>query len=419
MAIKFNKITRNNQRNVAVGQKLEEHGICFERLANGDARFSVNIMVDGQRIHRIIGKESDGTTRLQAEEFIQKVKHDAKMGRLNLPKGRKCALNFEQAADKYLEKLEKEGGKNIQRKKQQINFYLKPNFSDKLLNKITTSDVECYKKMRLEKDTKPSSINRELATLSHLFTKAMEWKWLDAKPAIIKRLKESQGRITYLTVEQVFNLLAAAKKDSNPHIYPFIFIGLETAMRRMEILSIKLADIDLNHCMIHIPQAKAGAREQPITDNLANFLKDYLKDNVLPDQIWLFPTDQSKTGHVMNIEKPFRRVVAAAGLDPSEVVRHTLRHTAITHLVQAGVDLPTVKRISGHKTLQMVERYSHQNGEHIRVAMNKLEQRYQIGITKKPNSDAPSEQNQQAVSVILPARLHQNYTTSENRTKVE
>jgi hypothetical protein len=34
-------------------------------------------------------------------------------------------------------------------------------------------------------------------------------------------------------------------------------------------------------------------------------------------------------------------------------------------LVQAGVDLPTVKRISGHKTPQMVERYSHQNGSHI------------------------------------------------------
>jgi len=35
--------------------------------------------------------------------------------------------------------------------------------------------------------------------------------------------------------------------------------------------------------------------------------------------------------------------------DIKQVVRHTLRHTAITHLVQAGVDLPTVKRISGHK----------------------------------------------------------------------
>ncbi len=81
----------------------------------------------------------------------------------------------------------------------------------------------------------------------------------------------------------------------------------------------------------------------------------------------------------MAIEKPFRRVVSAAGLDPREVVRHTLRHTAITHLVQAGVDLPTVQRISGHKTLQMVVRYSHQNGEHIQAAMDKLEQRYKVG----------------------------------------
>ena len=78
----------------------------------------------------------------------------------------------------------------------------------------------------------------------------------------------------------------------------------------------------------------------------------------------------------MDIRKPFRRVVIAAGLNPDEVVRHTLRHTAITHLVQAGVDLPTVKRISGHKTLIMVERYAHQNGEHIGAAMDKLEERY-------------------------------------------
>lgn len=69
-------------------------------------------------------------------------------------------------------------------------------------------------------------------------------------------------------------------------------------------------------------------------------------------------------------------MVTAAGLNLNEVVRHTLRHTAITHLVQAGVDLPTVKRISGHKTLQMVERYSHQNGSHIQAAMDKLDQRY-------------------------------------------
>ena len=108
---------------------------------------------------------------------------------------------------------------------------------------------------------------------------------------------------------------------------------------------------------------------------LADFLKSYIKA-ATKKQVWLFPSDKSKTGHTVNVEKPWKRVVLAAGLDPTQVVRHTLRHTAITHLVQAGVDLPTVKRISGHKTLAMVERYSHQNGDHIRAAMDKLASRY-------------------------------------------
>jgi integrase len=85
-------------------------------------------------------------------------------------------------------------------------------------------------------------VNRELAALSHLFNKAVEWGWLDHRPANIRRHKEGAGRITYLTVEQIARLVEAAKHDPSPHIYPFIVIGLETGMRRMEILSIRLAD---------------------------------------------------------------------------------------------------------------------------------------------------------------------------------
>lgn len=57
------------------------------------------------------------------------------------------------------------------------------------------------------------------------------------------------------------------------------------------------------------------------------------------------------------------------------MVRHILRQTAVSHLVQSGVDLPTVERISGHKTLQMVEQYARRNGEHIKAAMDKLQER--------------------------------------------
>ena len=90
----------------------------------------------------------------------------------------------------------------------------------------------------------------------------------------------------------------------------------------------------------------------------------------------LFPSPINPKSFYVNIREPFQRVVKESGLDPKQINPHTLRHTTITHLVQAGVDLPTVKRISGHKTLIMVERYCHQNGEHIQAAMDKLEERY-------------------------------------------
>lgn len=225
---------------------------------------------------------------------------------------------------------------------------------------------------------KSSTVNRELAVLSHLFTKALEWGWINHRPFKINRTQEQQGRITYLTESQAQRLVECAKHDQNDQIYPFIVIALGTAMRRMEILRIRKVDLDLERRLLFIPKAKAGAREQPITDELATYLKSYVE--TLPKGCeWLFPSIGAKTGHSMDVRKAFRRVVKEAGLDPDTVVRHTLRHTAITHLVQAGVDLPTVKRISGHKTLAMVERYSHQNGAHIQQAMDKLQARLKLG----------------------------------------
>ena len=205
----------------------------------------------------------------------------------------------------------------------------------------------------------------------------MEWGWLDHRPATIKRLKEHSGRLIYLTVEQIERMLKMAEGDQNRQIHPFIKIGLDTSMRKTEILSIRREDINLQQLVIYIPKAKGGAREQPITADLGKYLAAYVA-TLQPGEQWLFPSMAAKEGRTINLDKPFRRCVMGAGLDVKQIVRHTLRHTAITHLVQAGVDLPTVKRISGHKNLSMVERYSHQNGAHIQSAMDKLSDRYKM-----------------------------------------
>src|SRR4028119_2324723 len=98
----FIKLTRPYLRKVAAGEKLTENGITFERLASGDGIYSVNIMVDRVRIHRVIGRESEGVTRTQCERFIETTKTAAREDRLSLPKGRKVALMFSDAAHQYL-----------------------------------------------------------------------------------------------------------------------------------------------------------------------------------------------------------------------------------------------------------------------------------------------------------------------------
>jgi integrase len=262
-------------------------------------------------------------------------------------------------------------------KERRLRLHLSPFFGDTSIAGISGFDIERYKKHRLREDANASTANRELAALSHLLNKGFEWGWIDRRPKI-QRYQEGQGRIAYLTVEQIQRLVEAAKADQNPQAYPFVVIALETAMRKMEILKIRREHVDTDRRVIYIPQAKAGAREQPITAHLADFIK-YMIVQLPDDTPWLFPSEISKTGHTAFIQEAFRRTVARAGLNPKEVVPHTLRHTAISHLVMAGIDLPTVQRISGHKTLAMVARYSHQNGAHIQAAMDTLQKRY--GVT--------------------------------------
>jgi len=383
MAKRFEKLTRTKIRTLNPGETITEGGITFRREPSGDGLFSVNIMVDRRRIHRVIGRESEGVTRQQAEDFIASARTDARRERLDLPDGRKTRLGFREAAVRYVDQLELEGGKNIKAKRRQLDQHLVPFFADRPLSQLSSFEVERYKKDRLKAGAAPATVNRELAVLSHLFSKALEWRWLKALPCKIRRYPEANTRIVYLSQNQCADLEAAAAQDQNENVHAFVIVGLRTGMRHSEILAIRLEHIDLERRIIWIPKAKAGAREQPITKGLAEYLAKRLQ-MLPPGCPWLFPSPGSRTGHVHTIRKAFRRSAARAGLDPDQITPHTLRHTVVTHLVQSGVDLPTVQRISGHKTLAMVARYAHQSGAHIQEAMSKLQDR--LDIVEQPTA---------------------------------
>ena len=79
--------------------------------------------------------------------------------------------------------------------------------------------------------------------------------------------------------------------------------------------------------------------------------------------------------HRKSYAKQFRRAVERADLNPRLFTPHTMRHSAITRLIKAGVDIPTVARISGHKTIAMVLRYTHLDSGHVDQAIRSLDWR--------------------------------------------
>jgi hypothetical protein len=169
MALRFSKLTRPAIRRLRPGEKIAEHGITVVRLPNGDIRYGVGVMVDGQRIHRVIGLGSDGVTRTQCEEFIEVRRTEARAGRLALPSRRKLSLSFAAAAARYLERLDRGGGKNIQVKRRHLRMYLAPHFGSLRLDAITDFAIDTYKKRRKDQGAANGTVNRELSTLSHLF----------------------------------------------------------------------------------------------------------------------------------------------------------------------------------------------------------------------------------------------------------
>ena len=326
MSLRFAALDRPSIRRLSPGHKITEHGITAERLADGDVRYSVNVMVDGRRIHRVIGRESAGVTRTQCEEFIATAQTDARAGRLSLPKGRKLALAFADAADAYVKRLEEGGGKNLRVKRRQLQMYLKPYFGAMRLDGITGFTIEKYKRCRLDQGASAATVNRELATLSHLFNRAVTWKWIERVPTRPKKEREAAGRIIALTDEQCDALMRAAVASADPDLLGVRDLRPQHRHAAQRDPAARWDDLDLDNLRLFIPDAKAGQREQPITPELADALekeRETRKDR----HSWIFPAchKDSKSGHRARMDRPFRDAVKGAGLDPKLVTPHVMR----------------------------------------------------------------------------------------------
>jgi integrase len=386
MARRFDKLSRDRIRKLKPGERITEHGITAECLKDGDIRYSVNIMVDGERIHRVIGRASEGTTRTQAEDFIEKTRSDAREDRLHLPKGRKIALTFKAAAELYLDMMRQGGGKNMEEKERHFKHHLNPELGKMPIDKI--SDFTLKKLRRSMTETRGLSEGTFInvyATYRHMGNTLYREKRIRKPLATLDGLGTPDNRREYvLSRNEKENLLDAALKDSNTRIWLFVMMGLNTGLRHSEILSARYEHLDVDRRRLRVRVKGGRWREQPLTRAITRILQNE-REMADDDEEWVFPNPRSKSGHVDSMKKAFRRVVGCAGLDPAKVIPHTMRHTAITDLSETGADFQTIQAFSGHKSNEMVMRYVHARTERVNDALDAFETGTNIEHIGEPN----------------------------------
>ena len=248
------------------GQRVTIEGVEIERCADGDLRFLINAGVEGRRIHKVIGLQSQRMSYERARAYVERVRTEARDDRLAVtPAGRKLHLTFGEAAVKYLATLAAGGGKNMAKKRQQLIQHLIPAFGDERLASLTRPALERYRQQRLEAGASHGTINREMAVVSHLFTVATDEKWLSVKPCRVPKVAEPEMAKIILSGAEQIALLRAAIDDIDGYVYLFVLFGLNTPMRHSEILTSRFDQVDFDNCLLTVPDAKAGPRIQPLT----------------------------------------------------------------------------------------------------------------------------------------------------------
>jgi len=273
-------------------------------------------------------------------------------------------IPFNKYAEQYLNYSKVNKAPSTYRRHDKVNISnLTSFFKEMYIFEITPQLIEKYKAKRLEK-VAPATVNRELANLKHMFTKAIEWDYVKTNPVkMVKSLKEPPGRLRYLKppeFEALFNSCA-------DYIRPILVTALNTGMRKSEILRLKWADVDLKNRKITVVEAKNNeSRIVPINKTLYQELLS-LFEKAKGEYVF---TDGN--GHPFgDIKKGFLAAVRRAGLEDFRF--HDLRHTFGSYMVMQGADLRTIQQIMGHKDIRMTLRYAHLSSRHVQEAVESLD----------------------------------------------
>lgn len=270
---------------------------------------------------------------------------------------------------------------NFKNAKQKYLANFKVSFGpDRMLSTITYAEVEAYRNQLRQRPVtanrngveivirglrKDSSVNREMACLHHLFSKAVEWDLMEKSPFEHKqslRLKENNKRMRFLNEGEIERLLSACA----PHLRPIVETAILTGMRRGEILSLRWEQI--RGGFIYLEKTKTNeARQIPVSDALEAIFRDIRrKEHLRSEFVFTFRGEPIER----DLHVGFGAALKRAGLVDFHF--HDLRHTFASQVILYGGSLKHVQELLGHKSMTMTLRYAHLSQDDKRRAVNLL-----------------------------------------------
>lgn len=247
--------------------------------------------------------------------------------------------------------------------------HLRRFFGDYALAAVMPDLVAAYRdKRRLEEHRAANTVRVELALLSHVFEMAIkEWRLgLSINPVrAIRWPAPGQGRDRRLSAAEEAKLLEACDSHSNPMLGWMVRLALSTGMRAGEIQRLQRQDLNLKRRFVTLRDTKnRETRAVPLVPDALAVLENALANPIRPiDTELVFFGEPGRDGKRRGFEyKPeWRRIKAEIGLE--DLRFHDLRHEAVSRLVELGLSDQEVAAISGHRSMQMLRRYTHLRAE--------------------------------------------------------
>ena len=210
-----------------------------------------------------------------------------------------------------------------------------------------------------------SSCNQKLAGIRFFYRHVLGQEKFDLRVPAKRsgKLPEPLGR------REIARLLEA---PGNAKHRVLLMTCYATGLRVSELVHLRPEDVHSERMLIHVRQGKGRKdRYTLLSPRLLEALRDYWRA-YRPHEWLFFGRDRTGPLPVATAQKIYYAAKRRAGIQRGHGI-HTLRHSFATHLMEAGVDLPTLQRLLGHTSLATTAKYLHVTSKHLRGVSSPLD----------------------------------------------